>query len=354
MTICKKYSVPRDIFFGFILFIILFLYIFLGKKLIIFFEIFYFSKGFSEWIVFLLLIVTSFTVGICLFKKGYIRWSLFIWGISVLLYSISFISSVLPSIEQRCLGQWFNGFIHKPWTLTFGKLQDHREILLWSPGFFFSIFIGIISILGYEVSKKARDILLTRLTSHNFVEKIGKALNEVMETNKGQVDLIVYTPSIGSITDKKAYESYISPFWEYLIGDTPINYPLRSESDISVRIICLTKLAAWEFFKELGDPSEVRDKFMESEYFCDRFEEKEHIIKIKRRDNLPLTRLAVIHSPKDSIGMFFLSTPRKKYPRIRIQGFLTRDPSVVDTLSSFFDCVFESEEPITRIGYRDL
>lgn len=300
-----------------------------------------------QWIVLAFFLVVSCFLGRHFKKKGYFLWALFIWSLAALLVSVSLVSSVLPSIEQKCIGQWLKSFGLKPWTLSLGSITTHKEILLWSPGFLFAIFIGAITLLGYQVSRLAKDILLMRLTPKTLTTKIGEAMKMIQKEKDGDLDLIMAAPLIGNITDKKAYKNFIKPFWDWLLDKK------KSKEQVHVRLICLTELAAAEFYKNLSaDEEEIYTAYMKSEEYCKKLISCDHV-KIDRRDNLPLTKMIVALSSKDSRGILFFTAftdHRRKPKKIEIQGFETKDPAVIELLSRFFDNAYKTVEPITRIG----
>jgi len=313
-----------------------------------------------EWAAFIIYLFIIFYFGYGFRNQGYLLRALFVWGTGMLLLSIGLVSSALPSYEHGCLIQWLSNFESSPWTLSLGKIRDHREILLWSPGLFFVIFVGIISILGYEASKKAKDILLKRISSDNFVSEIGKLMDKIRTKSlKSRTYMIISSPLIGQITDEANYNKYINPFWKWILNEG-IN------KNVILRIICLTDLSAWElyrdFYKDSLNQTECEQKYDESKTCCDRLDELQKKnsakldIRIKRRDNLPLVRMLIIRTQCFTRGIFFMMVSSKKEGKteLEIQGFQTEDPAVVDILSSIFEEEIKYEEPITRIGTERL
>jgi hypothetical protein len=316
------------------------------------------SKGcVSEWTVFLIyIIIIIFPPGYIYYRQGFLLRALFVWGMGVLVLSIGIVKSALPSYEHGCLIQWLSSFKSSPWTMSLGKITENREILLWSPGLFFAVFVGIISILGYEASKKARDILLKRISSHNMVFEIGRLIddnNEDSRTGKIEMEMIVASPLIGQLVDPEYFNKHIKHFWESLN---------ESGKNIRLNILCLTDISASEYYEKLCDQSEFMDKYEESKKCCNDLKELQNnnkcarIVQIKRRDNLPLVRMVIIRTRKTSKGIFFMEVPPKKNDKTdsEVQGFQTEDPAVIDILSRIFKIEFESEEPITRIGVERL
>jgi hypothetical protein len=319
------------------------------------------SKGStSEWTVFLIYIFIIILFPGCIFiSQNYLMRGLFVWGMGVLVLSIGIVKAALPSYEHGCLIQWLSSFKSSPWTMSLGKITEHRELLLWSPGLFFAVFVGIISILGYEASKKARDILLKRISSDNFVLEIGKLMDEIRKDSlKSRIYMIVSSPLIGQLNDDPNYK-YVRRFWKWVLNE-------RNKKAVIMKIICLTDLSAWELYedfnKDVQNRNECKRKYNESKKCCDKLDELQKKnsakvdIKIKRRDNLPLVRMLIIRTQCRSRGIFFMMVSSKEEgkTKLEIQGFQTEDPAVVDILSNIFEEEIRYEEPITRIGTERL
>ncbi len=345
---CSKYSILPFL-------IIIIAYPFIGTEIN--------SKGcVSEWAVFLIYIIfIIFPPGYIYYRRGFLLRGLFVWGMGALVFSIGIVKAALPSYEHGCLIQWLSSFMSSPWTMSLGKITEHREILLWSPGLFFAVFVGIISILGYEASKKARDILLKRISSHNIVFEIGQLIDDKngdsrtgkTETDKIEMEMIVASPLIGQLVDPEYFNKHIKDFWKSLI---------ESDKNIRLNILCLTDISASEYYEKICDQNEFKDKYEESKKCCNDLKglqnnnTRTRIVKIKRRDNLPLVRMVIIRTRKTSKGIFFMEVPPKRNDKTdsEVQGFQTEDPAVIDILSRIFKIEFESDEPITRIGVEQL
>ncbi len=297
-----------------------------------------------QWIIFSGFIVIIGFAGYLAWRKNCYRFSFLVWSSGALLISIYVVWSVVSFPKENCAGQWLYSFGYRPWESTLGRKliapTVYREALLWSPGMVFIIFLGVPTILGYVVAKRAVNILLMRLTSASLVSHIGHAMNEIKDKEAGKLDMILASPVVGNITDKKAYNMMVKEFWKWIKDNHSCN-------DVPIRIICLTEISAADFYKELGSDLSIDNAaYKESEDLLTDISGIPNV-KIKRRDNLPMIKMVLAQSPKKSIGIVFFAKPLSG--KLRIQGYETKDSAVIDTLVEFFDRAWEDEEPITRI-----